>query len=106
MTIQTYRNGIGDISAPDYSYWDNGVNEKDNKFYIMLAYIWMIWLGNQFFILIIMLNFLIAVISQTYDQVMSQSQILLYKRKADLNHECRIIKKFIQDKGCLKYFCG
>jgi len=41
-----------------------------------------------------MLNFLIAVIGQTYEEVMSQKQILLYKRKADLNEECRITKMF------------
>jgi len=26
MLIQTYRNGIGDISPPDYGYWDNKFN--------------------------------------------------------------------------------
>jgi len=60
--LMTYRNAIGDISAPGYSSWtENEVNKYTSNFAITL--IWAIWFSNQFFNLIILLNFLIAVIS-------------------------------------------
>jgi len=37
--------------------------------------------------LIIMLNFLIAIISETYDQVVSQKGIYNYMLKAELNYK-------------------
>ena len=41
--------------------------------------IWMFWFFNLFFMLIIMLNFLIAEVSQTYDKVKSQGLVLIYR---------------------------
>lgn len=41
-----------------------------------------------------MLNFLIAVISQVYDAVVSNQEQLNYKHKAELNHEFFMLRKF------------
>ena len=57
----------------------------------MIGTIMLLWLLNQLFILIIMLNFLIAVITQTYDQVTQKQKIFTYNHRADLNVECRQI---------------
>jgi hypothetical protein len=43
------------------------------------------------FIFIILLNFLIAVISQSYENVMDSSLIFKYKQRANLNTETRVI---------------
>jgi hypothetical protein len=53
--------------------------------------IWMIWFSNQLFILIILLNFLIAIVSQSYEQVMSCAEINMYMHRAILNRECRFL---------------
>jgi len=53
----------------------------------MINLIWLVWLGNQFVNLIILLNFLIAVISQTYEKVISQQQTHNYLHKSELNEE-------------------
>jgi len=45
--------------------------------------------------LIILLNFLIAVISQTYENVMSKRFILVYQHKATMNLETLYVKKFL-----------
>jgi hypothetical protein len=44
-----------------------------------------------------MLNFLIAVISQTYEEVMSTALIGRYQQMADLNEECRVIMSFLEE---------
>jgi hypothetical protein len=70
--IQIYRNSIGDIAPPKYDLYldkDGMVKGGENK--LMVAIIWITWFMNQLFILIILLNFLIAIISQSYEQVMS-----------------------------------
>jgi hypothetical protein len=62
--IQMYRNSIGDISPPRYDlYLDThkNITSVENKF--MIGIIWGLWFLNQMFILIILLNFLIAIIS-------------------------------------------
>ena len=41
--------------------------------------IWSFWFFNLFFMLIIMLNFLIAEVSQTYDKVKSQGLVSIYR---------------------------
>lgn len=72
--LQTYRNSIGDIAAPDYSFWTARGTQSTGDWYssrFMIFLIWFFWFANQFFVLIILLNFLIAIISQKYEQVMA-----------------------------------
>lgn len=47
----------------------------------------MVWLANQLVCLIIMLNFLIAVISQVYDAVVNEQRTVFYIMKSELNNE-------------------
>lgn len=48
----------------------------------MVYLIWIIWFANLFINMIILLNFLIAIISQSYEQVISNKQIFRYKYKS------------------------
>jgi hypothetical protein len=102
--IQLYRNSIGDIATPGYDYWSNNIDaiEKAAKTdtpalygtgrsYIMICIIWSIWFLNQYLVLIILLNFLIAIISQSYDSVMSTSLQTKYTQRCDLNWECTLL---------------
>ena len=45
---------------------------------LIIALIWCVWVFNQCFNLIIMLNFLIAVISNVYEAVTSKKELLMY----------------------------
>jgi hypothetical protein len=66
--IQMYRNSIGDISPPKYDlYLDTEKNITSSENTLMISMIWLVWFFNQLFILIILLNFLIAIISQSYE---------------------------------------
>lgn len=65
MIIQTYRNSIGDIAPPTYDLWteENTLKDYPNTSTFMILVIWVAWFMNQYFNLIILLNFLIAIIS-------------------------------------------
>lgn len=90
--FQTYRNSIGDIGTPQYDYWTYYHRHFDKS--VMFGYgqcmiylIWILWYLNQFFNLIILLNFLIAIVSQSYEKVMTDSMKYEYEHKAELNSE-------------------
>lgn len=60
---------------------------------MLITLIWVVWLVNQFINLIILLNFLIAVISQVYDNVVADQKLLMYKHRAELNREYFMIMR-------------
>ena len=64
--------------------------EQDDSFFkgINVILIWITWLFQTFFMLVIMTNFLIAVITSTYERVISYQKIISFQHKADLNEEC------------------
>ena len=57
---------------------------------LMIGGIWLIWLFNQILILVILMNFLIAIIAQSFEEMMSQQLINKYKHRAEMNRECRL----------------
>ena len=85
MMIQTYRNFLGDLAPPDVSQWLDVENADDTTTFprIVVAIVWMCWLLITYIGLIIILNFLIALISQSYEEVMTQQLMYLYKNKSD-----------------------
>lgn len=72
----------------------------------MITLIWFIWTANQFLCLIILLNFLIAIISQSYEQVMTKKKIVKYLHRSELNRECflffkayRFLSRYLKDQS-------
>ena len=59
----------------------------------MVISTWAIWAFINIFNVIILLNFLIAFISETYEEVYGRGKIDDFKNMAILNHECRVILK-------------
>lgn len=49
--------------------------------------IWLMWYVQSFFMLVVLTNFIIAVITNTYNQVIVMQRIISYRHKADLNVE-------------------
>jgi hypothetical protein len=68
--IQAYRNSIGDLAPPEHATWDS-LDISDHSKNIMKLIIWAIWFLNQWIVLICLLNFLIAIVSQSYELVMT-----------------------------------
>jgi len=62
FALQIFRNSIGDNKTPLYSFWSSHISDHYFIATSMISYSWILWLSNQFFMLIILLNFLIAII--------------------------------------------
>lgn len=76
LFLQVFRNSVGDIATPEYKLWID--HSGGWSLYISMVIIWFSWLVNILIMLIVMLNFLIAEVSQTYDKVKGQGKMLLY----------------------------
>lgn len=64
---------------------------------IMTYFGWLLFIFNEFFILIVLLNFLIAIIGQSYDEVMSKEEIDRYQSRVELNIEVAILLDTIRE---------
>jgi hypothetical protein len=70
LFINMFRNCVGDIQMPIYNYWTKYPESYGIQFF-MVTYAWILFLLHELFLLVILLNFLIAFISQKYDQITS-----------------------------------
>ena len=61
--IQTFENTVGNIKDPRYQFWLDNLKDHEGVSQFTIYVIWVVWFMNQFFLLIVLLNFLIAVIS-------------------------------------------
>ena len=84
----------------------------------MIFLIWFVWFFNQFINFIIMSNFLIAIVSQSYEQTQTNCVFYEYEQRCKLNMEYgsisrafrslpfvsdRIKDKVFDDRGSLFY---
>ena len=112
--INQWRNSIGDIVDPEYGEWiklaypgwgyekatDGYQYPEPNSFWLMamtiIWLIWVVWFLNMTFNMIILLNFLIAIITQRYDEVMMLSQSSKYQQRSELVIETEVTMKYIK----------
>ena len=71
--------------------------------HIAIYLIWLLWFANQFLILIILLNFLIAVLGKSQSDVMDGALMFKYQQRCELNREYAIFKQSFT-KGKLSAF--
>jgi hypothetical protein len=77
--------------------WYDGETEtytKGGKGRIMVYIIWTVWFLNQFFCMIMLLNFLIAIISDEYATINTYSSHFLYTRRKELNFDCLTVYNY------------
>lgn len=79
---------MGEIGVPAYD--DLNGNSKVGFFakQSQIFLIWCTWFICTFSMIIILLNFLIAVITESYEEVATKQSIYTYLHKAELNEEC------------------
>ena len=80
-----------------YNQWENGINGVGAEGIPTLranpppkslsALLYMIWMMNQFLLVVVNLNFLIALISQSYEESMNNMIIDQYSTKAEFNNQ-------------------
>ena len=74
--LQTFRTSIGELGVPSYEKIYN--NPSSIYRTLNIIFIWSIWFIQTFFMLVIMLNFLIGVITATYERTVNQQKIISY----------------------------
>ena len=62
---------------------------------MLIGFVYSYWIMNQFIMLIVLLNFVIALISSVYENVMDAKMIYEYKQKQELNAETNRFFKFV-----------
>lgn len=85
MLLQTFRTAIGELGMPVYPrilHRPPSIVKTVN-----ITLIWICWFSMTFFMLVIMMNFLIAVITSTYEKAINYQKIISYMHKAELNLE-------------------
>jgi hypothetical protein len=94
--IQTYRNTVGDDAPPVYPYWD-AQTHKDLwwKADLMRFLIWACWMANSLLLMMILLNFLIAILCYSYEDVNNAATQYQYKAKAALNVDAMLLYKVL-----------
>lgn len=91
--IQGFRNAIGDINSIQYGVWDKTPVGRPWA----TAWIWFLFLSAEVLNLIVLLNFVIAKVSQSYEEVISQEQTFIFQMKASMNLDCAIIEDFMNN---------
>ena len=99
--IHTFRLSIGDVSPPIIEFWRNSPNLGLAELYskIIIIIIWYVWAAHQVLIVLVLLNFMIAIIINSYDKVNSNQQFSKYVHYCELNRQISLIKKTL---GMLK----
>ena len=95
--LQVYRTSIGELAMPGYKNITAEIKNDGENFFASfnITLLWWTWYAQTFTMIIILLNFLIAVITSTYERVIKTQNQIRYKHKADLNEEYYILRNSI-----------
>jgi len=97
--LQTFRNAVGDITEPGRSNWvpkalkNSESLQNEHQIYI-LAVTWFFFIANIFIMQIVLLNFLIAEVSMTYDRIKNTGPSLMFQKKQELNFFVQKVLQF------------
>jgi len=94
--VQIFRNSIGDVATPDITFWTGKIAEGPRIAYFNIYYGWFLWIINVLANMIILLNFLIAIISQSYENVITRSSSVIYKGKCDVIYEITLLTNYLE----------
>jgi hypothetical protein len=104
--LQNFQSSIGNSIPPMHLQWDSMVESGDPSKarwgYFMTYLVWIIFFLITVLNMIILLNFLITIISQTYEEVYGRDQIDDFKNMSQLNHESRLVLKIFH-RALTKY---
>jgi hypothetical protein len=104
--LQTFENSIGNINNPSYTLWIDkyscNVKDHDDVFLcttsnkvisiVSIYMIWFVWFINQMVVFIILVNYLIVYIGNSYQNVMDGALLFKYKAICQNSKEYAIVK--------------
>ena len=79
---------MGDLQPPSYDYWVARYNEGQRLWaYMNIAIIWALWFVQIVLLVICMLNFLIAIVSDSYNWIQENQKVQRIERQETINME-------------------
>lgn len=102
LFLAVWRNSVGKLGVPNY---EEIANQKDSIIMpISVGIIWIIYFVQILFMLVIGLNFMIAIIESTFSSVNDDKMSYLYRNKAEMNLESfEILQYFSTFRTCEEY---
>lgn len=96
LIVTVYRNSVGKLGYAKYTML---IKDDRADLYPTIYTIWIVYFFQILITLIIGLNFMIAIIEQTFANQNELKEGNLYRNKAELNQECaEILKYFMEPK--------
>ena len=95
MLITALRNSLGDMSTPGYGEWSEKLKDNFYGASTMILLIWVIFVTNLYIMVVVLLNFLIAVISQVYEETISTGDISRYMTRSEMNVEAAVHASYV-----------
>ena len=89
-----FRNTLGDVQPPQYSHWLEQREAHPLLSTGVIIYTWILWYVEMFMMLIMLLNMLIAIVSNGYEEVVQNSKVTQYRFRCQFNFEATMIKEF------------
>lgn len=87
--LSVIRSSVGDLMPPEYDYWIGRHTDYDehglSELYILL--IWVTFVMQIFFFIIFFLNYLIAIVSDSYAKVIESEQLAVQDGRHALNED-------------------
>lgn len=80
--MQIFRNAVGDVQPPTYEEWTQNIPST-----FMIAYVWILFSVFLIIMNVTLVNFLIAIVSETYEHVMDKAVQHTYNFKMIFVHE-------------------
>ena len=100
LYLAVWRNSVGKLGFPGYASIVENHPDKDSfAFSLTIDIIWIIYFAQILFMLVIGLNFMIAIIERTFSVVNDDKMSYLYRNKAEMNLE---IFEILQYFPCFK----
>ena len=103
--ISSARTALGDLQDPKYQAWSKFVNfENTHKHKIegfssqsllMINLIYLAWGACIFFNMLILLNFLIASIGESYSRYVQNKEAVLYFQRQEMVQEIKEVDRFL-----------
>jgi len=63
----------------------------------MIAFVWAFWIVIVIFLFIILINFMVAYITQSYEDVLEKRIKAIYHQRCDLNTEYYLFRRFLHN---------
>ena len=91
FALQVFRDAVGDPAPPDMSFWEDRVYDSKIHVIIMQYFGWFVWIFSVFVNMIILLNFIIALINSSYESVSTKSNAVVYGGRCDVVYDVALV---------------